>query len=81
MSTAVSNEDFRIISDELEGRPAEHVLAWAADRFAGRIVLTCSWQMQSSVLVDMIDRIGAEVRIAGSTRACSSPRPTRPASG
>ena len=65
MSTlAVSNEDFRIISDELEGRPAEHVLAWAADRFAGRIVLTCSWQMQSSVLVDMIDRIGAEVRIA-----------------
>ena len=64
MSTlAVSPEDCRIISDELEDRPAEHVLAWAADRFAGRIVLTCSWQMQSSVLVNMIDRIGAEVRI------------------
>jgi phosphoadenosine phosphosulfate reductase len=59
----VSHEDCRIIADELEGRPAEDVLTWAADRFAGRIVLTCSWQMQSSVLVDMIDRIGAEVRI------------------
>jgi phosphoadenosine phosphosulfate reductase len=60
---AVSHEDFRIISHELEDRSAEEVLAWAADRFAGRIVLTCSWQMQSSVLVDMLDRIGAEVRI------------------
>jgi len=59
----VSHEDLRIISDELEDRSAEDVLAWAADRFAGRIVLTCSWQMQSSVLVDMLHRIGAEVRI------------------
>ena len=64
MSTlAVSHQDLRTISDELEGRSAEDVLAWAADRFAGRIVLTCSWQMQSSVLVDMLHRIGAEVRI------------------
>ncbi len=64
MSTlAVSRHDLRILSDEMEDRPAEEVLAWAADRFAGRIVLTCSWQMQSSVLVDMLDRIGAEVRI------------------
>jgi phosphoadenosine phosphosulfate reductase len=60
---AASRHDFRILSEEMEDRPAEDVLAWAADRFAGRIVLTCSWQMQSSVLVDMLDRIGAEVRI------------------
>ena len=64
MSTlAVSRHDFRILSEEMEDRSAEDVLAWAAERFAGRIVLTCSWQMQSSVLVDMLDRIGAEVRI------------------
>jgi phosphoadenosine phosphosulfate reductase len=60
---AASPRDLRIISDEMEERSAEEVLGWAADRFAGRIVLTCSWQMQSSVLVDMLDRIGAEVRI------------------
>ena len=63
MSTLLSPEDFRILADEMEGRPAEEVLAWAADRFAGRIVLTCSWQMQSSVLVDMASRVGADLRI------------------
>ena len=64
MSTlAVSRHDLRILSEEMEDRSAEDVLAWAAERFAGRIVLTCSWQMQSSVLVDMLDRIGAEARI------------------
>jgi phosphoadenosine phosphosulfate reductase len=60
---AVSRNDLRIISDEMEERTAEEVLAWAADRFEGHIVLTCSWQMQSSVLVDMLDRIGADMRI------------------
>jgi phosphoadenosine phosphosulfate reductase len=60
---AVSHDDLRIISDEMEGRSAEEVLAWAAERFAGRIVLTCSWQMQSSVLLEMLDRIGAPVRV------------------
>ena len=63
MSTLLSHEDFRILADEMEGRPAEDVLAWAADRFAGGIVLTCSWQMQSSVLVDMASRVGADLRI------------------
>jgi phosphoadenosine phosphosulfate reductase len=60
---AASRDDFRTLSDEMEGRTAEEVLAWAAERFAGRIVLTCSWQMQSSVLVHMLHRTGAEVRI------------------
>jgi phosphoadenosine phosphosulfate reductase len=58
---AATPDDLRAL--DLEERPAEEVLAWAVDRFAGRIVLTCSWQMQSSVLVDMLDRIGAEIRI------------------
>lgn len=51
------------LADRFETRSAEEVLAWAAERFAGRIVLTCSWQMQSSVLVDMVHRIGAAVRV------------------
>ncbi len=53
--------------DDLAGRfeplPAEDVLAWAADRFAGRIVLTCSWQLQSSVLLHMLSTMGADVRV------------------
>jgi phosphoadenosine phosphosulfate reductase len=51
------------LADDLEGRSAQEVLAWAVDRFAGRIVLTCSWQRQSSVLVDMLHRMGASVRV------------------
>jgi phosphoadenosine phosphosulfate reductase len=51
------------LADRFERAPAEEVLAWAAERYAGRIVLTCSWQQQSSVLVDMLHRIEAQVRI------------------
>ncbi len=63
MSTLAFHRDLGILVNEMEDRPAEEVLAWAAERFTGRIVLTCSWQMQSSVLVDMVHRIGADVRI------------------
>lgn len=38
-----------------EGAPAEGVLEWALDRFAGRIALTCS--MAEAVLVDMVARL------------------------
>ena len=31
------------LADRFESRTAEHVLAWAAERFGGRAVLTCSW--------------------------------------
>jgi phosphoadenosine phosphosulfate reductase len=62
-SLPLSPADVEGLADEFEGRSAQDVLAWAAGRFAGRIVLTCSWQRQSSVLVDMLHRMGAEVRI------------------
>jgi len=42
---------------------AEEVLGWAVQRFAGKIVLTCSWQRQSSVLIHMLHELGASVRI------------------
>lgn len=51
------------VATDFEGRSAEEVLGWAVERFAGRIVLTCSWQRQSSVIVDMLHRMDAEVRI------------------
>lgn len=53
--------------DELARRfeplPAQDLLAWAAERFGDRIVLTCSWQFQSSVLVHMLHDLGLKVRI------------------
>ena len=51
------------LAGHFEDRPAEEVLEWALERFAGRIVLTCSWQRQSSVLVHMLHSMDAEIRV------------------
>jgi phosphoadenosine phosphosulfate reductase len=48
---------------ELESQTAERVLEWAADRFGERILLTCSWQKQSSVLVHMISEVAPGMRV------------------
>jgi phosphoadenosine phosphosulfate reductase len=50
-------------ADWLESQTAEQVLAWAAERFGARILLTCSWQKQSSVLVHMISEIAPAMRV------------------
>ena len=50
-------------AERLERASAEEVLAWAADRFPGRVVLTCSWQRQSGVLVHMVAGAGLDIRI------------------
>lgn len=59
----LSPDDIARLADRFETRSPEELLAWAAEQYEGRIVLTCSWQRQSSVLVDMLWRIGAQVRI------------------
>ena len=43
------------VGRDFDGAPAEGVLEWALDRFARRIVLTCS--MADAVLVDMASRL------------------------
>ena len=64
MSTlSLSRADVEALADEFEPRSAQELLAWAVERFDGRIVLTCSWQHQSSILVDMLWRLGAKIRI------------------
>ena len=42
---------------------AVDVLRYATERFAGRIVLTCSWQKQSSILFHLIAEVAPETRI------------------
>lgn len=49
--------------EELEGLSAEDLLAWGARQFGEDLVVTCSWQKQSSVLVHMLDSIGLRPRI------------------
>jgi phosphoadenosine phosphosulfate reductase len=59
----LSRADVEHLADEFETRSAQDLLAWAVDRFEGRIMLTCSWQMQSSVLIAMLHEIGANIRV------------------
>jgi phosphoadenosine phosphosulfate reductase len=48
---------------ELESQTAERVLEWAADTFGERVLLICSWQKQSSVLVHMISEVAPGMRV------------------
>ena len=59
----LSRADVEQLADDFETRSAQDLLAWAVDRFEGRIMLTCSWQMQSSVLIDMLHQLGANIRV------------------
>ncbi|MGE0026766.1 MAG: phosphoadenylyl-sulfate reductase [Thermoleophilia bacterium] len=59
----LSRADVEQLADEFETRSSQDLLAWAVDRFEGRIMLTCSWQMQSSVLIDMLHQLGANIRV------------------
>ena len=59
----ISRADVEQLADEFETRSSQDLLAWAVDRFEGRIMLTCSWQMQSSVLIAMLHEIGANIRV------------------
>src|SRR6185437_14851047 len=59
----IDREEAARLADEFEARPAEDVLRWAAERFAGRVVMTCSWQKQSSVLVHMLSEVAPQVRV------------------
>jgi phosphoadenosine phosphosulfate reductase len=59
----LSRAEVDALAEQFEGGSAQELLEWAVDRFAGRIVLTCSWQQQSSILVDMLHTLGADIRI------------------
>ena len=48
---------------DFERMSAEDVLRWAHDEFGDGLVLTCSWQKQSSVLVHMVSDLGLDVSV------------------
>ena len=51
------------LAKALADASAAEIMRRAAERFPGRIVLTCSWQRTSSVLVHLIASEGLDVRI------------------
>ncbi len=59
----ITPEEAVALADELESQSAERVLERAAELFGERILLTCSWQKQSSVLVHMISEVAPGMRV------------------
>src|SRR5665811_1172298 len=51
------------LAQELEPLSAEELLSWAAEKFADRLCLTCSWQKQSSALVHMLSELDLQVDV------------------
>ena len=61
-TTTAADEAARAASRFTSSSPQDR-LAWAIERYSPKIVLTCSWQLQSSVLIHMVATLGADVRI------------------
>src|SRR6185437_14481287 len=59
----ISPDEANRLADDLEDASAEEVLRRAVELFSPNIVLTCSWQKQSSVLVHMLSEIAPEARV------------------
>jgi phosphoadenosine phosphosulfate reductase len=61
--TFPSASEVEELADHFESMRAVDVIRYATERFAGRIVLTCSWQKQSSILFHLIAEAAPETRI------------------
>jgi phosphoadenosine phosphosulfate reductase len=59
----MTHEEAATLAHELEPRSAEQVLEAALERFGERVVLTCSWQKQSSVLLHMASEVAPGIRV------------------
>src|SRR4051794_25841002 len=59
----MSREEVDDLARRFEPLRAKNLLAWAADRFGDRLVLTCSWQKQSSILIHLLSQVAPDVRV------------------
>ncbi|HEY8552831.1 MAG TPA: phosphoadenylyl-sulfate reductase [Thermaerobacter sp.] len=55
---ALSEEEIAALGRSLEEAAPQAILAWALDRFAGRVALACSFQAEDVALIDMVAAAG-----------------------
>jgi phosphoadenosine phosphosulfate reductase len=63
LAAPLTADEVGALAGELQHATAAEILREAVDRFPGRVVLTCSWQRTSSVLVHLIATNALDVRI------------------
>lgn len=61
--SAAAGLDWRAAGAALEGRPAEEILAWAAERFAPRLTFGTGFGAEGCVILDHIARLRLEVEL------------------
>jgi phosphoadenosine phosphosulfate reductase len=63
LSDELSADDVAQLAEHFEPLRAEELVAFAAERFGGAMVLTCSWQLGTSILVHMTREVAPETRL------------------
>jgi phosphoadenosine phosphosulfate reductase len=59
----LSSEDVARLAEHFEPLRAEELVEFAAERFGGAMVLTCSWQLGTSILVHMTREVAPQTRL------------------
>ena len=63
LSGDLTSEDVARLAEHFEPLRAEELVEFAAERFGGRMVLTCSWQLGTSILVHMTREVAPQTRL------------------
>jgi phosphoadenosine phosphosulfate reductase len=63
LSGDLTSEDVASLAEHFEPLRAEELVQFAADRFGGQLVLTCSWQLGTSILVHMTREVAPQTRL------------------
>jgi len=63
LSGDLTADDVARLAEHFEPLRAEELVEFTAERFGGRMVLTCSWQLGSSILVHMTREIAPQTRL------------------
>ena len=63
LSGDLTSEEVASLAQHFEPLRAEELVEFAAEAFGGRLVLTCSWQLGTSILVHMTRQVAPETRL------------------
>lgn len=57
VSPPTGDVDLEAVNAELEGRPAEEILGWAAERFGRALIMSSSFGAESALMLHLVTRV------------------------
>jgi phosphoadenosine phosphosulfate reductase len=63
LSADLTSEEVASLAEHFEPLRAEELVEFASEAFGGRLVLTCSWQLGTSILVHMTRQVAPDTRL------------------